>query len=100
MYSIQGETTGTGDHIIRIEGTLSVCGDVEAELRGEIVKLKSVASSRSLPADGVTVDLSKLEFISEDCLAMFHRVQESYHIRFKGYSLFVEAQLNDHHLLK
>ncbi len=47
----------------------------------------------------ISIDLEKLEFISEECLKMFQKLKSIYNIKFQNYSLFIEMKLSEFELL-
>ncbi|MBI3195677.1 MAG: hypothetical protein HYZ34_14605 [Ignavibacteriae bacterium] len=95
MYCIKFETEGKSQPIISMEGRLDAVRVIEKQLAD--ILLGSLHESKNIKE--VLIDLEKVEFISEDCLKMFERVQQLYPIKFRGYSLFNETKLREHSLL-
>ena len=98
MYCIHLDgRQGRGHPSICIEGRLDCAPSLELELTSILQKLHVSPGSRM--HGGVVIDLEKVESICAECFKVFQRIQNHYPMEFRGYSLFLEMQLNDHHLL-
>ncbi|MBM2846253.1 MAG: hypothetical protein HW407_1565 [Bacteroidetes bacterium] len=98
MYCIHlGGQQGQSNPIVCIEGRLDCASSLELELTNILQKLQD---SPGFCTDlGMFIDLEKVESICAECFKVFQRIQNHYPIQFRGYSLFLEMELIDHHLL-
>ena len=97
MYCIHLDRQAHGNPVICMEGRLECSTSLELELNKILGQLWN--SPESYIDAGIYIDLGKVESICDECYKGFQRIQRRYPIRFKGYSLFLEMQLNDYHLL-
>ena len=97
MYCIHLDGKEQGNPAICIEGRLEDATNIELELNKILQQLRDCPDFDV--ASGIFIDLAKVESICDECYKGFRRIRRRYPITFRGYSLFLEMQLNDYHLL-
>ena len=91
------------NHVIHIEGRLDSLYNMMIKLIPELDDIKTsdiMNNERSIQNTIIiNIDLSKLEFISEECLRLFQKLKTIYNIKFQNYSLFIEMKFIEYDLL-
>lgn len=93
MYKFNAEDINTVNPKLSFQGRLENSKEIKKEIYQII---NSVDDKVKL----VIIDLNGVELISEECFVMFNELASNMTIRFIGYTLFLEEQLNNHNLLE
>lgn len=90
MYAIYSRSE---ENTIYFEGNIRNAESLKSEIMLEIQKIKHYSNSE------ITIELSKLSFITTEGIEILAEINQEQPIKFKGYSVYIGMLLNQKNLV-